>query len=197
LPVLIWAPGRASVPRLIGTPSSRTWRCTAREHSTIRGLANPQQFPVAAKASFNNVRNTPDVITAKLAALHFYQLAIPAPKSSAAADQSNIAAIQGAALFSGKAQCARCHVPPLFTEPGYNMHTPQELGIDAFQADRSPTLMYRTSPLRGLFSHTKGGFCHDGRFPNLQAVIDHYNSLLNLGLTADEKTELIAYLMTL
>ena len=160
-------------------------------------LANPQQFPVAAKAGFNNVRNTPDVITAKLAALHFYQLAIPAPKSPAAADQSNIAAIQGAALFNGKAQCARCHVPPLFTEPGYNMHTPQELGIDAFQADRSPTLMYRTSPLKGLFSHTKGGFYHDGRFPTLQAVIDHYNSLLNLGLTADEETELIAYLMTL
>ena len=77
------------------------------------------------------------------------------------------------------------------------MHPPQELGIDAFQADRSPTLMYRTSPLKGLFSHTKGGFYHDGRFATLQAVIDHYNSLLNLGLTADEETELIAYLMTL
>ena len=57
--------------------------------------------------------------------------------------------------------------------------------------------MYRTSPLKGLFSHTKGGFYHDGRFPNLQAVINHYNSLLNLGLTPDEQTELIAYLMTL
>ena len=160
-------------------------------------LADPQQFPVAAKAGFNNVRNVPDVITAKLAALHFYQLAIPAPKSPASLDQSNIAAIQGAALFNGKAQCARCHVPPLFTEPGFNMHTPQELGIDAFQANRSPTQMYRTAPLKGLFSHMKGGFYHDGRFPSLQAVVDHYNSLQNLGLTPDEETELIAYLMTL
>jgi hypothetical protein len=64
-------------------------------------------------------------------------------------NQSNISAIQGAALFNGKAQCASCHVPPLFTEPGFNLHTPQELGIDAFQADRSPTMMYQTSPLKG------------------------------------------------
>ena len=160
-------------------------------------LSDPQQFPIASKAGFDNVRNAPDVITSKLAALHFYQLAIPAPKSPAAEDQSNTAAINGAALFNGKAQCARCHVPPLFTEPGYNMHSPQELGIDAFQANRSPTKMYRTSPLKGLFSHVKGGFYHDGRFATLQAVLDHYNSLFNLGLTGDEESDLIAYLMTL
>ncbi len=159
-------------------------------------LNNPAQYPIAAKAGFNNVRNTPDVITSKLAALHFYQLAIPAPKAPAT-DQSNVPAILGASLFSGKARCATCHVAPLFTEPGFNMHTPQELGIDDFQAGRSPTNMYRTSPLKGLFSHVKGGFYHDGRFPTLQAVIDHYDSLLNTGLTDTEKRELIAYLMTL
>jgi hypothetical protein len=42
-------------------------------------LNDPTQYPIAAKAGFNNVRNVPDVITSKLAALHFYQLAIPAP----------------------------------------------------------------------------------------------------------------------
>jgi hypothetical protein len=160
-------------------------------------LNDPTQFPIAAKAGFNNVRNVPDVITSKLAALHFYQLAIPAPKSPAAADQSNTAAILGAAIFNGKAQCARCHVPPLYTEPGFNMHGPQEIGIDDFQANRSPTKMYRTPPLKGLFSHVKGGFFHDGRFPTLQAVVDHYDSLLKTGLTDTEKSELIAYLMTL
>jgi hypothetical protein len=160
-------------------------------------LADPVQFPVAAKAGFKNVNNTPDLITSKLAALHFYQLAIPAPKAPGSEDPSNIVAMQGAALFNGKAQCARCHVPPLFTEPGYNMHTPQELGIDGFQANRSPTKMYRTSPLKGLFTHQKGGFYHDGRFPTLQAVVNHYDSLLNTGLTSTEKNQLIAYLLTL
>ena len=160
-------------------------------------LTDIVQFPVAAKAGFNDVRSVPDVITAKLAALHFYQLAIPAPKSPAAADSFNLAAIQGEALFNGKAQCSRCHVAPLFTEPGFNMHTPEEIGIDNFQANRSPTRMYRTAPLKGLSTHMKGGFYHDGRFATLPAVLDHYDTFLRLGLTPGEKSQVIAYLMTL
>ena len=77
------------------------------------------------------------------------------------------------------------------------MHTPEELGIDNFQANRSPTKMYRTAPLKGLFSHVKGGFFHDGRFPDLQSVVDHYDSNLKTGLADSEKADLIAYLMTL
>lgn len=160
-------------------------------------LNDPIQFPVAAKAGFGNVRNDSDLITSKLAALRFYQLAIPAPQSPQADQASNLPATRGKALFNGKAQCARCHVPPLFTEPGFNMHTPEELGIDNFQANRSPTKMYRTAPLKGLFSHLKGGFYHDGRFPDLRSVVDHYDSNLKTGLTDDEKADLIAYLMTL
>jgi hypothetical protein len=160
-------------------------------------LSDPQQFPVAAKAGFNNVRHDSDLITSKLAALHFYQLAIPAPKAPAADSLSNLAAIRGAAVFNGKAQCAGCHVPPLFTEPGYNMHSPQDIGVDDFQANRSPTKMYRTAPLKGLFTHQKGGFYHDGRFATLPAVVDHYDTLLKTGLTADEKSDLISYLNSL
>ncbi|MGH8241139.1 MAG: hypothetical protein ACREXP_29555, partial [Steroidobacteraceae bacterium] len=43
-------------------------------------------------------------------------------------------------------------------------HTPEEIGIDAFQAMRSPDERYRTAPLKGLWTHAKGGFYHDGRF---------------------------------
>jgi hypothetical protein len=160
-------------------------------------LADPTQFPVAARAGFNNVRSTPDLVTGKLAALHLYQLAIPAPKPLGSEVSSVSAVNQGALLFNGKAQCARCHVPPLYTEPGFNMHTPEELGIDNFQSNRSPTKMYRTAPLRGLFTHTKGGFYHDGRFPTLQSVLEHYDSFFKLGLTTDEKKILIDYLMSL
>ena len=66
-------------------------------------------------------------------------------------------------------------MPPLFTEPGWNMHTPEEIGIDDFQADRSPDERYRTAPLEGLWTHTKGGFYHDGRFATLADVVDHYD----------------------
>jgi hypothetical protein len=36
--------------------------------------------------------------------------------------------------------------PPLFTEPGWNLHTPAEVGVDDFQAKRSPGEQgYRTA----------------------------------------------------
>jgi len=97
----------------------------------------------------------------------------------------------------GKAQCATCHVPPLFTEPGWNMHTADEIGIDDFQASRSPDDRYRTPPLKGLWAHTKGGFYHDGRFATLNDVVDHYNSFFKVGPAAQEKSDLVEYLKSL
>jgi hypothetical protein len=160
-------------------------------------LNDPKKFKVAAKAGFGNVRNDPDLITSKLAALHFYQLAIPAPVNGLAGNFIDASYFRGQTLFNGKAQCSRCHVPPLFTEPGYNMHTPEEMGLDDFEASRSPDRMYRTAPLRGLWTHQKGGFFHDGRFPTLRAVVDYYSVLLGNGLTEHEKNDLVEYLSTL
>jgi hypothetical protein len=159
-------------------------------------LADRAQFPVAAGSGSSQTRGTPDRVTSKLAALHFYQLAIPAPKAPDGS-YDKVASERGSALFSGKARCGSCHVPPLFTEPGHNLHAPAEVGVDAFQADRSPTHMYRTAPLAGLWSHQKGGFYHDGRFSTLPEVIDHYNDLMKLRLTAREKGDLVEYLKSL
>jgi cytochrome c2 len=120
-------------------------------------LDDELRFPVAARAGFGHVRNDPDLITSKLPALHFYQLALPAPTPPA--DTFNAAAAErGRTVFNGTARCSSCHVPPLFTEPGWNMHTPAEIGIDDFQAMRSPDQRYRTTPLAGLFARQKGGF---------------------------------------
>ena len=159
-------------------------------------LANTNQFPIAAAAGFDNVRNVPDLITPKLAALHFYQLAIPAPQPPATNFNAS-AALRGKTLFNNQAKCATCHVPPLFTEPGWNMHTPDEIGIDSFQADRSPDRRYRTSPLKGLWTHQKGGFYHDGRFATFLDVVNHYNGFLGLGLTDAQKADLVEYLKSL
>jgi hypothetical protein len=159
-------------------------------------LDNAKQFPVAARNRSGHVTNSPDLITPKLAALHFYQLALAAPKPpSGSFDPA--AAARGAKLFRGKAECATCHVPPLFTEPGWNLHTPAEIGIDRFQADRSPTHRYRTTPLKGLWAHQKGGFYHDGRFATLGDVVDHYDGFFELGLTPGEKRDLAQYLKSL
>ena len=159
-------------------------------------LSDASQFPVAARSGSWNTRGTPDLVSSKLAALHAYQLALPAPKPPAGSFDSQ-AAGRGKTLFEVKAQCASCHVPPLFTEPGHNLHAPSEIGIDSFQADRSPTHAYRTAPLAGLWTHQKGGFYHDGRFATLGEVIDHYDAFFNLDLTNQEKLDLEEYLLSL
>jgi hypothetical protein len=152
-----------------------------------------KQFPLAAKTGAYDTRGIPDRSTAKLPALHFYELSLRAPQ--APAGTFNQAAFdRGMEVFNGKADCARCHVPPIFTEPGHNLHSPADIGIDAFQADRSPTRMYRTAPLAGLWTHQKGGFYHDGRFATLNDVINHYDSHFKLNLNDAEKADLVEYL---
>jgi len=159
-------------------------------------LDDPVKFPVAARAGFADVRNDPDLITSKLPALQFYQLAIPAPvPSRAGLDPQSLRA--GKELFNGSARCATCHVPPIFTEPGWNMHTAAEIGIDDFQSSRSPDERYRTTPLAGLFTRQKGGFYHDGRFRDLRAVVDHYDRTFNLNLSEADKKNLVEYLRSL
>jgi hypothetical protein len=160
-------------------------------------MKDPQRFPLAVKSGAWNTRGIPDLITSKLAALHYYQLAIPAPEPPKGSFDA-AAASRGKELFEGKAQCATCHVPPLYTEPGWPMHTAQELGIDDFQASRSPDRQfYRTTPLKGLFVREKGGFYHDGRFEDLTQVVDHYSRVLNLPLSESEKADLIQFLKSL
>ncbi len=159
-------------------------------------LNNAAQFPVAARAGFGDVRHDPDLITAKLAPLHFYQLAIAAPAPPKGSYDEEAAA-RGQEIFDGVGKCSTCHVPPLFTEPGWNMHKPSEIGIDAFQADRSPELAYRTPPLKGLWTHTKGGFYHDGRFATLLDVVNHYDQFFGLSLSSEQKSDLVEYLKSL
>jgi hypothetical protein len=159
-------------------------------------LDDAQRFPLAAKQGLGHVTSDEDQITPLLGVLQIYQLSLPVP-TAPRGSFSRSAAERGEKVFNDKARCGSCHVPPLFTEPGWNLHTAEELGIDDFQAQRAPDQRYRTSPLRGLWTHTKGGFYHDGRFATLAAVIDHYDSTFHLGLSASEKADLEQYLRSL
>lgn len=94
----------------------------------------------------------------------------------------------------------------MLTEPGWNLHTPAEMGIDSFQADRSPDGVYKTMNLTGVFIRenavfmnpaNQGRYYHDGRFQTLLDVVNFYNTRFSLGLTAQEKTDLVEYLKSL
>lgn len=162
-------------------------------------LDNAEKYPIAAREGFGHKKDAKDLMTAKLPALQFYQLAIPAPKAPPNSFNRE-AALRGRSIFNNKANCASCHVPPSYTEPGWNLHTADEIGIDDFQATRAPDNRYRTEPLRALFDTRKvhkGGFYHDGRFQTLLDVVNHYNTFLNLGLTEKEKNDLIEFLKSI
>jgi hypothetical protein len=159
-------------------------------------LADAKQYPIAAKMSLGDKHPLgEDKVSDKLAALQFYQLAMPAPKAPKGSFNEE-AAIRGKNLFNGKAQCSSCHVPPLFTEPGWNAHKPEDIGIDDFQANRSPDKTYVTQGLKGIWIR-KRGFYHDGRFSTLKDVVNHYNNFKKLNLTDAEKNDLVEYLKSL
>ena len=172
-------------------------------------LNNAAKFPIAAANGFGDLPHIPpeqDRITKKLPALHFYQLAIPAPEPEPGVDFNVAAANSGSQLFVNKAKCNDCHVKPLWTEPGWNLHTPAEMGIDSFQADRSPDGVYKTMNLAGLFIRenavfmnpaNRGRYYHDGRFATLLDVVNFYNTRFSLGLTDQEKSDLVEYLKSL
>jgi hypothetical protein len=161
-------------------------------------LMNEAQYPVAAKAGLGDLKRSAgdDRVTDKLAALQFYQLAIPAPEAPDSVYNKE-AAQKGESIFNGKAKCASCHIPPLYTEPGWNTHKPEEIGVDDFQANRSPEKTYVTQGLKGLWAHMKGGFYHDGRFATLLDVVNHYDSFMKLSLTEQEKNDLVEFLKSI
>ena len=157
-------------------------------------LNNPEKYPIAVENGFYNVVNNPDLLTSKLPALRAYQHSLEAPKPPRGSFDV-AAASRGKGLFLSRAKCATCHKPPLLADNV--LHSASELGIDDFESMRSPTGMYRTTPLRGLFARAKGGFYHDGRFATLRDVITHYDDHMQLKLTAKEKTLLEEYLKSL
>jgi cytochrome c peroxidase len=75
------------------------------------------------------------------------------------------------------------------------LHAASETGMEPTWAARSTTKKYRTTPLRGLSQHAP--YFHDGSAPSLDAVVDHYDGILNLGLSTQQKADLVEYLKSL
>jgi mono/diheme cytochrome c family protein len=137
----------------------------------------------------------PDLVKHKLGPLSDYQLSLEAPvPPEGSVDRA--AAARGRALFNGDAQCASCHSGPRYTDVNRNvLHDPAETGMDPAYALRTTTRRYRTTPLRGLASHAP--YFHDGSAETLEDVVEHYDSVLRLRLTAAEQQDLVEFLKSL
>jgi hypothetical protein len=135
----------------------------------------------------------PDRVTSKLPALRDYQFSLnpPAPPSTSF---DATAAGRGKVLFEGAAQCSTCHSGASFSDAP-TLHTPAEVGMEPVEATRSTTKKYRTTPLKGAWSHPP--YFHDGSAATFADVVDHYDGTLQLSLTAPQKADLVEYLKSL
>ena len=142
-----------------------------------------------------HIVQTPDLVQRKLGPLRDYQFSLVKPVAPEGSFDS-VAAARGKAIFNGAAKCATCHVPPLYTDINLGvLHDPAETGMDAAYANRTTTRRYRTTPLRGLATHAP--YFHDGSAQTLRDVVNHYNSVLRLGLTDGQKQDLAEFLKSL
>jgi cytochrome c5 len=171
-------------------------------------LDDRAKFPIAAAARFGHthpyvgegVLPVPttstamrDQTTEALRALDFYQHALPAPRPPKGSFNA-AAAKRGEAVFNGPGRCASCHMGSIGTAPGYNAVPPSAICIDSFAADRGPDGTYTIAPLQALFTRSARGFYHDGRFKTLLDVVNHYDSCFKLGLSSQQKSDLVQYL---
>ena len=147
------------------------------------------------------IRQSPDLVTPKLPALLDYQLSLRTPEPAAGSFDRD-AARRGRQVFRNEARCTACHSGPTFTDvlsgPDPRvpvLHVAAEVGTDARYAMRSATGAYRTTPLRGLARRT--AFFHDGSARDLGAVVEHYDRLFGLHLTAAQKSDLVEFLKSL
>ncbi len=111
--------------------------------------------------------------------------------------QASESELRGQTLFFGKAQCAACHPAPYYTDNlMHNLKVerffkPQTIHGRMATADGP----IKTFPLRGIKDSPP--YLHDGRLLTLDDTVEFFNLILELKLTEDEKTDLVAFLRVL
>ncbi|MEX1186343.1 MAG: c-type cytochrome [Gemmatimonadaceae bacterium] len=140
-----------------------------------------------------DIRQSPDLVAPKLAALRAYQHSLQTPAPPAGSFDA-AAAARGRLVFN--ANCASCHVGATGTDNNSGvLHDPSETGMSAAYAMRTANKRYRTTPLRGLWQHPP--YFHDGSAATLDAVVAHYNNVRRLGLSASQQGDLVQFLKSL
>jgi mono/diheme cytochrome c family protein len=142
-----------------------------------------------------SITQVPDLVTPKLAPLRQYQLSLATPPAPAGTYDA-AAAARGRQVFDGAGRCASCHQGTNFTDVNSGkLHAPAETGSDPRYAARTANKAYRTTPLRALWQHAP--YFHDGSAKTLRDVVDHYDRVRTLGLTEQQKRDLVEFLKSI
>jgi cytochrome c5 len=140
-----------------------------------------------------DIKQEPDRVTPMLPGLRAYQFSLEPPPPPVGSFEIS-AATRGKALFEGQARCSGCHSGASFTDAP-KLHAATEVGMEVIEAERSASGMYRTTPLRGAWQHPP--YFHDGSAATLLNVVEHYNQVLQLQLTAGQRNDIVQYLFSL
>jgi cytochrome c peroxidase len=107
--------------------------------------------------------------------------------------------IAGEQVFNGKGRCAECHIP----QQAFMDNEMHDLKLERFyQIGQTSNDMVelpdgpiKTFTLRGLKDSPP--YLHDGRLPTIADTVEFFNLVLGVKLTAEEKQNLVAYLLAL
>lgn len=143
-----------------------------------------------------DINQIPDRVKPVLPVLRAYQLSLSAPPPPSGSVDAP-AAERGRDLFNTTARCATCHIPTMaFSDVNLGiLHDPSETGMDPVRAGRLKNHQYRTTPLRALWQHPP--YFHDGSAATLADVVEHYDRQFGLGLSPQQKADLVQYLKSL
>ncbi len=127
----------------------------------------------------------------------------PAPKLDASnrliPGRATAQELAGERIFMGKGRCAECHIPA----QSFLDHQMHDLKLERFYRVGQtvndlvmlPDGPIKTFTLRGIKDSPP--YLHDGRLPTLADTVEFFNLVLGLKLTAEEKAQLVAYMLVL
>jgi cytochrome c peroxidase len=97
---------------------------------------------------------------------------------------------RGEEIFFGKGQCSTCHPAPFYLDQ--QMH---DLHLERFLKNEPGDGPIKTFTLRGIKDSPP--YLHDGRLLTLEDTVEFFNLVLQLKLTPQEKTDLVAFMRQL
>ncbi|MGA2318081.1 MAG: cytochrome B6 [Thermodesulfobacteriota bacterium] len=105
--------------------------------------------------------------------------------------------MRGQDVFFGKARCGACHPAPYYTDnlmhnlKAERFYKPRMINGRMASADGP----IKTFPLRGIKDSPP--YLHDGRLLTLEDTVEFFNLILELGLSAQEKKDLVEFMRSL
>jgi len=145
-------------------------------HAMKKGFTIIPRVQVAHMAQMQNMFNFP-----------------PAPKLDRTgmliASKASESEKRGEKLFFGKGKCSTCHPPPFYLD-----HLMHDLELERF-SDEPAIGPIKSFTLRGILESPP--FLHDGRLLTLEDTVEFFNLVLQLGLTEQEKRDLVAFMRCL